>query len=92
MSTKLMHPPATGGSTTVNGRKYASPAGTPINVPDFDAVMLEANGWFQVADTGTTAQRPVNPQTNFKYYDSTVGGPIFWDGKTWRHQGTGASV
>ncbi len=33
---------------TVFGRNYTTPIGIPINVPQFDAGILQANGWTQV--------------------------------------------
>lgn len=93
MATMMMHPPSSGTtSTTVNGRTYKGTAGTPIPVPDFDAAMLEANGWINTGYAGTTAQRPTAPALGAKFQDTTVGAQIVWDGKTWRHATTGASV
>lgn len=90
----MMHPPASGNMThTVNGRKYVGVPGTPQSVPDFDAVMLEANGWTNAGTTGSTAQRPTTGlYAGFEYNDSTVGAKIKWDGKVWRHATTGSTV
>ena len=40
-------PPAQGSCNTITfaGRTYSSTPGAPINVPDFDVSILEANGW-----------------------------------------------
>ena len=42
--------PASGVFNTISfeGRTYSTPSGTPINVPAFDAGILQANGWTQV--------------------------------------------
>ncbi|TDR82197.1 hypothetical protein [Paludibacterium purpuratum] len=93
MATFLMHPPGAGSSTiTVNGRKYSTTPGTPIPVPDFDAAVLQANGWMATTNggTGTTVARPLNPKSNTVFYDSTLGIDVVWDGKTWRNKITGA--
>ncbi|MGB6177050.1 MAG: hypothetical protein WBF43_12115 [Methylocella sp.] len=37
----------------VNGRLYSSTPGVSIPVPDFDAVVLQANGWRTVPPTST---------------------------------------
>lgn len=94
MGTVQMHAPASGATTTVNGRKYVGVAGTPQNVPDFDATALEANGWIITAPggTGTTAQRPAAPAVGLQYHDTTVAAIVKWDGKAWRNVLTGASV
>ena len=46
---------------TANGRFYSCAANGTIDVPPCDAIILAANGWVQVAGSGTTAQRPANP-------------------------------
>lgn len=93
MGQYLVHPPAGGNQTvTVNGRKYSTAPGTPINANDFDVPELEANGWLSIGLTGTTAQRPVNPPVKTVYADITLNLHIVWDGKTWRNSITGASV
>ena len=75
--------------------------GTPIIVPDFDALTLMANGWLAMArdGAGTTAQRPtlgpgnvINPKLGHEYYDSTLGITILWNGKNWIRVDTGASA
>jgi hypothetical protein len=47
MTTINMIPPSDGhhNSISVNGRTYASTSGISIPVPDFDAAVLQANGW-----------------------------------------------
>ncbi|MET4238612.1 hypothetical protein [Bradyrhizobium sp. RT10b] len=84
----------------VNGRSYATPVGTALNVPDFDAGGLEANGWLRCATNGagTTAQRPTaallgNPiPRGFEYADSTLGVNVIWDGAGWKSAVTGAAA
>lgn len=89
MTTHLLIPPAGKSKITVNGRAY-DPAAGAQNVPDFDAAILEANGWSIQSVSVTTATRPVNPVVGTKVYDSTVSHTIIWDGKNWRDE-TGTS-
>jgi hypothetical protein len=81
-------------TTRVNGRAYTGTPGTPIDVPDFDAFALEANGWLTTAlhGVGTTAARPLNPFKGMVYLDTTLAVPIKYDGANWRNQSSGASV
>jgi hypothetical protein len=88
----LMHPPANTKAVTLSGRTYATPNGTPITVNDYDAHVLEANGWINSGLTGTTANRPVKPPVGTEYIDSSLSLAIFWDGANWRNRVTGASV
>lgn len=34
--------------------------------------------------SGTTAQRPVAPVTAQRFYDTTIGKPIWWNGTVWK--------
>jgi hypothetical protein len=98
MANVLIHAPVTGNqSITVNGRTYKTTPGNPITVPDFDAQVMEANGWILASAnigvaTGPTSGRPVKPPVNTHYQDTTVGYEILWDGATWRHTQTGAAA
>ena len=87
--------PASGNKThTVNGRVYTGVAGTPQDVPDFDAAELEANGWtaFCADGVGTTANRPTTGLfRGMQYADTTLGYPVVYDGAAWRNM-AGASV
>jgi hypothetical protein len=57
--TRLLPPIAVQQQTIVaNGRTYSSTPGHVVDVLDFDATVLTANGWLRVAQSGTTAQRP----------------------------------
>lgn len=90
-----VHPPGAGKTTTtVNGRSYTATPGTPITVPDFDAVELVANGWIETASggSGTTAQRPSSPKAGTSYHDTTLGAIVKFDGKAWRNALTGAAA
>ena len=80
-------------TTTVNGRKYTCAQGASIQVSDFDASVLETNGWIKTANggTGTTAQRPVTPPIGTVYYDTTISANVIWNGFSWVHYATGAS-
>ena len=93
--TRVLPPNTTGVDTiTVNGRTYSASAGGFLDVPDFDAQVMVANGWVPAAPggSGTTAQRPVKPPTNTIYMDTSLTLLIIWDGKVWRNKITGAAV
>jgi hypothetical protein len=94
MTTHRMMPPPNGAATRVNGRSYACAVGATIDVPDFDADLLEDNGWTKAAQggVGATAARPVNPPRKTVFHDSTLAKNIVWDGKTWRDPDSGAAV
>jgi hypothetical protein len=101
MAKIVMHAPATGPFATaaitcgggLNTRKYVPTPGTPQLVNDYDAAILEANGWTNGAEGGTTAQRPTTGlYVGRTYNDTTVGARVHWDGKAWRHATTGATV
>jgi hypothetical protein len=86
---------------TANGRGYSGVPGTAIDVPDFDAGVLAANGWTRVALSGASSARPpINPNASppytaaagLHYLDTTLGKIIVFDGATWRDPSTGASV
>jgi len=34
--------------------------------------------------SGTTAQRPAQPTVGQRYYDTTIGKPIWWNGTVWK--------
>lgn len=100
---RLMPPTGAGRQTLVaNGRSYTCQVGSVIDVPAFDAGILQANGWGFVAQSGATSARPtpaVNPAgaegvqagPGARFYDTTLGETIYCDGATWR-DGTGAAV
>lgn len=97
MANVTMLCPATGNKThKVNGRTYTGVVGTPQVVPDFDAKLLEANGWMsggQLNGTFTTAARPTTGLfKDMEIMDSTLGYIIIYDGATWRNPSTGAAV
>ena len=58
---------------TANGRFYSCAANGTLDVPPCDAIILGANGWCEVAGSGTTAQRPANPFFGQLYHDTTLG-------------------
>lgn len=85
MANIRLMPPSSGCiARTVSGRTYTSTVGVPIDVPDFDAPALEANGWTTIGPVSTTAARPTNPVKGKAYVDTTTNSTIYWDGKTWR--------
>jgi hypothetical protein len=79
-------------TATVNGRTYTCALGATIDVPDFDAFVLGANGWIQVAPVGTTAQRTAKPGLGAIFHDTSVGKLIIFEGATWRDPATGSAV
>lgn len=91
---RVLPPNANPITTTVNGRPYSTTAGTPLDVPDMDAMVLQANGWHISAPggVGTTTTRPANPTKNMRFADTTLGVEITFDGKAWRNSITGAVV
>jgi hypothetical protein len=99
MNHRLM-PPASGAlqSITVNGRTYAAAPGAVVDVPDFDSTGLQANGWTLIAPSGPTSARPsgaLGPNAaiaSFRFYDTTLGALIFYDGATWRSPVNGNAV
>jgi hypothetical protein len=81
------------GTLTINGRTYSGNPGSVVDVPlDSDAAFLGANGWTRVGQVGATAARPAKPSPGQLFVDTAVGATIHFDGATWRHPATGASV
>lgn len=82
----------------VNGRTYTGAPGVAIDVPDFDADMLAANGWIDAGPSGTTAQRPTgtlgrySASAGFKFLDTTLGKIIVSNGTSWIDPVTGTAV
>ncbi|NPU23951.1 hypothetical protein [Bradyrhizobium denitrificans] len=95
-----MLPPAGGATTTANGRSYSCASGFTLDVPDFDAFVLIANGWVNAAGSsngaagtvGTTSARPASPKFGQTFHDATLNMNIVFDGKVWRNPATGAAV
>jgi hypothetical protein len=80
---------------TVNGRAYNCPVNGVLMVPDFDANVLEANGWLKTAAHGSspTVARPITGLfKGMEIFDTTLNINIKWDGKVWRSSVTGAAV
>jgi hypothetical protein len=82
----------------VNNRTYSGTPGSAIDVPDFDASQLEANGWIRIAPSGPTSARPAGtlppyPATSETwFFDETISKLIVYDGATWRDPATGSAV
>jgi hypothetical protein len=82
---------------TVSGRTYSAPAGTALDIPDYDARTLQANGWVFVAPSGPTSARPVGALGQYpaiagcEFFDTSLGYVIRYDGATWRSP-AGAAV
>lgn len=103
MATLRLLPPAGGnhGTIKVHGRSYTAASGSYIDVPDFDAGHMLANGWLQLSTpraSGATSARPTTLPNGsrlpagYTYLDTTLGYAILWDGAAWRNPATGASV
>ena len=96
MTTTRVLPPNTSGidTITVNGRTYSASAGGFLDVPDFDAAVMLANGWVRGAlgGSGATSARPIKPPFNTVFMDTSLSLLIVWDGKVWRNKITGAAV
>ena len=76
-------------ATVANGRTCSGTPGTAVDVPNFDARNLAANGWTRVALTGATSARPTaNPNTSPPLLTSPLkgirGGPRGFPARRWR--------
>lgn len=86
----------------LNGRNYSAAPGQAIDVPDFDAPALAANGWMIVAPSAATTGRlghaaagtiaPTADTPGQLFFDTTLGKLIVSDGTNWRDPATGAVV
>jgi hypothetical protein len=85
---------------SINGRSYSGAPGSAVDIPDFDADILAAEGWIRVAPSGPTSARPT-PLTSSapyiagpgsRFYDTTLGALIVFDGVTWRSPVNGSAV
>ena len=98
---RMLAPARAGSPIQVFNRLYAQVPGTAIDVPTGDTGTLGAAGWFYVALSGTTAQRPTQGVAlagldglvpGLEFFDSSIGRCIFYDGANWRDPATGAAV
>jgi hypothetical protein len=102
MNFRVLPPVAVRSQTlTVNGRNYTGAPGVAMDVPDFDAQVLGANGWICCCPSGPTSARPTtNPNISApytaapssKFYDTSIGKMLIFDGATWRDPATGNAV
>jgi hypothetical protein len=94
--TMVVMPPGDGKhpTITVNGRTYTCALGSQISVPDHDGAVMLHNGWIAACNggSGTTAQRPGNPQKGQQFHDTTLGYVIVYDNGAWRNPNSGAAV
>jgi hypothetical protein len=72
-------PPAPGATGTANGRSYST--SSYLDVPDFDAAVLSANGWVSLGANchgmvGPTSARPNPPGGS--YYDTSLALLVTW--------------
>jgi hypothetical protein len=100
-------PPISVGKQTIkiHGRIYNAAPGSTLDVPDFDAGVLMANGWLiadRVRGAGPTTSRPTTSPpgqfpgqplpAGYSFLDTTLGYVVVWDGNAWRSPATGAAV
>jgi hypothetical protein len=70
-------PPSVGALNCVaNGRTYTGVAGATLDVPDFDAAVLTANGWTVSGEVGATAVLTANGWTVSGEVGATAGRPL----------------
>ena len=102
-TTHNMLPPGLAATTTtvVNSRSYTCARGSVLtSVPYQDADELEAAGWIKssVGGSATTALRPTTTfagsllPSGYRFFDTTLGVEIIWDGAAWRNPASGVSV
>lgn len=89
-----VYAPVGGDTREVFGKTYKAAEGSYLDVTNNVADVLLNNGWLTHAEggVGATAARPTKPKKNDKFFDSTVGAVIVYDGKNWRSTSTGAVV
>jgi hypothetical protein len=92
MTTRVFPPAYVASPCSANGRTYASPIGTPVDVADADAYVLGANNWTVLAPSGPTSGRIAVRGAGSLYFDNTLASLIIFDGVTWRNPATGAAV
>jgi hypothetical protein len=79
-------------TTTVNGRAYTCAVGSSIQVPDFDAFELSANGWGVIPYVASGASRPSPPIMWQIIYDANQGTTAWWNGAGWVRPSNGNAV
>jgi hypothetical protein len=79
-------------TATVNGRTYTCAVGSSIQVPDFDAFELSANGWGVLPYVPTGGSRPSAPIAWQIWYDANPGTTIWWNGSGWVRPSNGNAV
>jgi hypothetical protein len=91
---RLIPPVGLAATSKVNGRTYTCAAGATIDVLDFDAGSLTAQGWLASGlAVGVSAARPVNPPIGTVFNDTSVGAAVIYVGKgVWAHHANGSSV
>ena len=98
---RVLSPASAGSPVAVFGRSYQQQPGTVLDVPTGDTGTLCAAGWFRIALSGTTAQRPSQSvvlagvdglRPGLEFFDITLGRCIFYDGANWRDPATGGAV
>lgn len=98
MTTDRMLPPGDGLHTTfsINGRSYTAALGSYSDMPSFDALAAEANGWVRprvATAADTTANRPTTGLYRGRtYLDTTLAYVVVYDGANWRNPATAAAV
>ena len=87
-------PPSAGPfvSMVIEGRRYSSKGGAPLDVPAEDARILGANGWVLLGPSGPAEVRPKDPLFGASFLDITHDQPLVFDGRVWRDTHTGCEV
>ena len=79
----------------IQDRTYTCAIGSFLDVNDADAQVMMANGWIACAVNGLvgpTGARPPTPPADTRFFDSTLGIEIVFDGAFWVNPDTGAAV
>lgn len=92
VTVRFIPPNGKANSIAVNGRTYSCAANSYIDVPFLDEGIVSANGWVQVAGSGTTAQRPNPAFPGQLYHDTTLNYVVVFEGSAWRNPASGAAV
>ena len=94
MVQRVCPPPSGNKIITIAGRTYDGVSNAFLDVPDHDALILEANGWTAAAagGSGATTSRPVKPTKGQTFFDSTLGYTIKYNGSAWINPASGAVI
>lgn len=79
---------------SIDGRNYTCNQGSSIQVPDFDAKVMFANGWGIIRYIPNGSARPINPEQWVIWFDanSAIQSTIWWNGTHWVRPSSGGLV